>query len=468
MAARSYNYDSLSRLLCASNPETSSATCPPVATGAYILGTTGYSYDANGNVISKTSPAPNQTGTATVVTAFAYDALNRILSKSYNDAKTPTASFLYDSVSSFPSLTNTVGRLVEASGGAGIATYSEYDSMGRISGQFQYTPNSGNNSHPFAYTYDYLGDMLSASDGYFHTYTYAYNTAARLTTISGPGTPATLISGIHYNAAGQITSDTLGTAEAEVYTYTKKNQVLTETAVLNSTATYSYNLTYAPNGDVITGVDSVNGTWSYGYDQFNRLVCSNLAANGTCASPTSGVPTYSYIYDRFGNRWQQNGPRTMLATFTGNNHGNNNRLDGYAYDSAGNLLNDGVNYYTYDAENRVVQVQQGGSTGAVVATYQYDANGNRVSRTGVTSDTCDGTGKRDYSYDLAGHMALETNAGGTECRTEIYAGARHIVTNANGNASFDHSDWLGMSAVAIHTPAQHHSSPARACLSATD
>src|SRR5271168_2497661 len=60
-------------------------------------------------------------------------------------------------------------------------------------------------------------------------------------------------------------------------------------------------------------------------------------------------------FDRFGNRWQQNGPtNTFLATFTGNNPGNpqnNNRIDGYTHDAAGNIMNDGSHSYTYDAEN---------------------------------------------------------------------------------------------------------------------
>ena len=47
------------------------------------------------------------------------------------------------------------------------------------------------------------------------------------------------------------------------------------------------------------------------------------------SNPTSGTPTYSYTYDRFGNRWNQTGPQTFNATLTGNDPGspqNNNRM----------------------------------------------------------------------------------------------------------------------------------------------
>jgi hypothetical protein len=79
VAARTFSYDSLSPIVCASNPENSSAACPATASSTYILGTAGYAYDANGNLLSKTSPAPNQTGTTPATTTYAYDPLNRLL-----------------------------------------------------------------------------------------------------------------------------------------------------------------------------------------------------------------------------------------------------------------------------------------------------------------------------------------------------------------------------------------------------
>ncbi len=147
--------------------------------------------------------------------------------------------------------------------------------------------------------------------------------------------------------------------------------------------------------------------------------------------------------------WQQNGPYTFTASFTGNNTTNNNRMDGHSYDTAGNLLYDGTHYYFYDAENHLIQVDGAlgfcstGTGTAATACYVYDAEGRRVHRTGVVTDTCDGTGKRDYVYDLAGHWLLEVNANGTACQSEIYAGGRHLVTYAGGTPLFIHSDWLG-------------------------
>jgi RHS repeat-associated protein len=147
--------------------------------------------------------------------------------------------------------------------------------------------------------------------------------------------------------------------------------------------------------------------------------------------------------DRFGNRWQQNGPNSFIATFTGNipgNPQNNNRMDGYSYDAAGNLLNDGSHTYFYDAESRIIQV--GGTLGTcstATACYVYDANGQRIRKT-------TGSTSVDYLYDLAGHEIVEVSATGVWNRAEIYAGGRHLATYASGSGGttyFNHADWLG-------------------------
>ena len=182
---------------------------------------------------------------------------------------------------------------------------------------------------------------------------------------------------------------------------------------------YYFDLIYAGNGNILTGNDSVNGNWTYGYDALNRLASAN----------TSGQ-SYTYDYDRYGNRWHQNGPHTMMLSFSGNN----NRMDGYSYDAPGNLLNDAVHSYTYDAENRITQVD-GGST----ATYVYDANGRRVRKT-------TGRVSVDYLYDLDGNQITELGSKGAWNRGEVYAGGQHLATYSGGTKGttyFNHADWLG-------------------------
>jgi len=226
----------------------------------------------------------------------------------------------------------------------------------------------------------------------------------------------------------------------------KLTRLQSSTVKLNSSTLYSFSIgTFAPNGDILAANDSANGNWVYAYDAFNRLTCSNLASNGTCASPTNGNASYTYVYDRFGNRWQQNshvsGGSSFLATFTGNNPGNpqnNNRMDGYSYDTAGNVLNDGTHSYFYDAENRITKVDNGAT-----ATYVYDANGQRVQKTTTTGNPSDPAGTWIFVYDQSGRMVQEFNSpGNTFVRGHIYAGGRHLAM-VGGSTTFSHSDWLG-------------------------
>ena len=142
--------------------------------------------------------------------------------------------------------------------------------------------------------------------------------------------------------------------------------------------------------------------------------------------------------DRFGNRWQQNGSQSFIATFTGNNPGNpqnNNRMDGYSYDAAGNLLSDGLHQYKYDAENHLIQVDAGST-----ATYVYDADGNRVQKTTTTGSGGEVAGTWQFLYDQSGRMVQRYD--GTFWQGNIFVGGRHLVEDG-AVTNFSHSDWLG-------------------------
>lgn len=114
---RRFTYDSLSRLLTAHNPES---------------GTITYSYDADGNLLQKTSPASNQTGSTTQTSSYCYDELHRTKGKAYSTQTCPLTSpvvtYTYDSGS------NAKGKLTSLIDQAGSASYS-YDPLGRMTGE---------------------------------------------------------------------------------------------------------------------------------------------------------------------------------------------------------------------------------------------------------------------------------------------------------------------------------------------
>jgi RHS repeat-associated protein len=91
-------------------------------------------------------------------------------------------------------------------------------------------------------------------------------------------------------------------------------------------------------------------------------------------------------------------------------HGNN--TGEAAQRGNGNIVNDGLRIYLYDALNRPVQVTSVAS-GLVIATYRYDALNRRVQKTisngGITGDVTNGTS--NFYYD--GQQLIEKRGGGS-------------------------------------------------------
>lgn len=151
---------------------------------------------------------------------------------------------------------------------------------------------------------------------------------------------------------------------------------------------YSAGVTYEPDGDVENSSDSINGNWAYTYDGFNRL--STAVSSGS----VNGGLGCSEVYDRYGNRLAQNAYQGSCFA-PQHTSSANNRIDGFGYDQAGDVTNDGNHIYTYDAEGRVATLNT--ESGANLATYVYDAEGRRVRK--ISS-----SGNEDDIYDLSGHV----------------------------------------------------------------
>jgi YD repeat-containing protein len=262
---RSFTYDSLSRLLCSSNPETSFAACPVSATGAYLAGTTGYTYDPNGNLATKTVPQPNAVpgSTLTTVTNYSYDNLNRMLSKAYTNPPSGTLSSCY----SFDTATNGVGRLgaewttagscSTTSGYQTMRQFLAYDPMGRLWNEKQCvighctngpTPPcavSGNNAPYYqTYCYDLAGNMTWSVNGVNNVpgvssiwFTQAFDGAGRPSALTSSWNDAfhppalfTPDPTAGYTPAGALQNFTLGNRISVINTYDNRLRSTGETA----------------------------------------------------------------------------------------------------------------------------------------------------------------------------------------------------------------------------------------------
>ena len=285
LGLRTFSYDSLLRLTSESHPE-------------WGAGAMTYTYNSDNLMTKRTHPAPNQTNPAvTVDTTYAYDELHRLRSRTYSDGITPLATFNYDEATPLGFAgANTLGRVSSEVAGNAKSAFS-YDTMGRTLNNWQCTPQTcpTPSFYQLSYGYDLIGDPTSASNGAGVTFTYAYNTAHRLigmtSSLVDATHPLTLLSNVHYGRFG-VTGDTLGNGLNETFGYNSLGAFQSYTTA--PTTPYSFSLGYAPDRNITSASDSVNGNWTYSYDQFNRL--TGYSQNST---------PQTYVYDRNGNRLQQ-------------------------------------------------------------------------------------------------------------------------------------------------------------------
>ncbi|WP_213803761.1 hypothetical protein [Granulicella sp. dw_53] len=219
---RQFVYDSLSRLTSAHNPET----------GTIVNG-----YDGNGNLSVKTDARG-------ITQLYRYDALNRLLSKTYRNDPFGTASSCYQ----YDSAPGGIGLLgaewtqagdcpvaVPTAGAKTKRTILAYSPVGRVTSEQQCVLSSCAASHTVSYGYDLAGNLTSSTNGTgLLVFTNQYDGASRpqSITVTSPWTdithPATLFSNPVYGPAG-LSSAVLGATMTINRTYDNRQRVLSET-----------------------------------------------------------------------------------------------------------------------------------------------------------------------------------------------------------------------------------------------
>ena len=368
-----------------------------------INGLTSFTYDPNGNLLTVTD-AKNQVTTYTYDNmdrlAIRKDALNRTESYQYDlagnltqftDRKNQVATFQYDALNrrtqaTYPDATttfayDTVGRLTKASDtapGAGNIDFG-YDILDRL---IQETTPQGT----VAYQYDVLGRRTQMTANGQQPTTYQYDPASRLTQVA----QGSLAVGLGYDNANRRTS--LGYSNG-------------------TTTSYAYDLSSRLTGITHNGPAGIIEALTYTYDAAgNRF--SAARANGTASLLPSAVA--SAAYDAANQQTSFGG-----ATLT--------------YDNNGNLTNDGMNTYQWDARNRLIQITSG-----VNGLFNYDALGRR------TNKTVNGVANQ-FAYD-GNDIAAEIGGGavGANYLRSLNIDEPFIRQSGTGNEHY-HADALGSS-----------------------
>jgi RHS repeat-associated protein len=342
-------------------------------------------------------------------------------------------------------------------------------------------------SYSESYAYDSnkrVSSVTRSMDGRNYTTGFQYNTANQQTQMTYPSgrvinfghdnkgrltSAGSFLSSVTYNGISQLTGTTLGNGVTESYGYDANRMQLTSQTATKSggSANGLMNLTYgyqasagqmgagstAGNAGQLMTISGTMGaipckgcpdtttteTASYTYDVVGRLVTSNQASNGSLAQRR-------FAYDRWGNRtgmWdavsggnqiqnvvlQQSGgaPTNRLTSVT-----TSGLTANYSYDASGNVTNDGVHAYTFDAENRIVSVDSG-----TTATYAYDASNRRFKKVSGGATT-------HYIWQASQVIAEHNGSTGAVVTDYAYFGSRMIANVSGGNTQYLLSDPLSV------------------------
>jgi RHS repeat-associated protein len=345
-------------------------------------------------------------------------------------------------------------------GGTGTAATTFYDA-----GTVNLTINGTEETVNYA-----QGDTASSVASKFVT-AFAGDTAVAVNSSGATLAVASKTTGSSTDYAYAVTS-TYDSKDFSSPSFASKSGSLTGGTNGSSSATtvYSYSIPaytgstpagYDANGNIVGLMDSVMGSWKYQYDSLNRVT-------GGANSGGGPNPGYSdcFAYDNWGNRTLEaytatacgSSPApTTAATYNTNNQitATGKMVNGYIYDAAGNVLNDGMNSYAYDNEERICAVQSV-FTGTITG-YIYDATGSRVAKVTQNSLSCAltaGAYSLTASYALGpnGEEFSEFNSTNVWQYSNVYADGKLFATYLNSPSEIDFTlyDWLGTKRVTVH------------------
>ena len=404
---RTFTYSSLGRLLSAANPEN---------------GTIAYTYNPDtGDLLTRTDARG-------FAVAYTYDGLHRLTFKDYSGDGSATPDVTYEYYTTAATAPNK-GQLKSVISSAATMTYSNYDTLGRFRTNTQQVTGSAA-VYTLRYTY-WLNDewkTLRYPSG--RIVTFGTDDAGRANKVSAGGkTYADLTAQLStpaYYPDGRIAWLKFGN---DLWVTNDYRPAGTPTLLKFGTSMGAFDKAqlqydYAPgtnNGNLLSHVIWRGGTdfWrqDYTYDDVNRLLVAKEWRKNRTSNPVQWTRTNSY--DRFGNRWVSTSGLTFADTHeptAGTNFNKNtNRLNGLAYDPAGNLLQYNPYTLTYDAENRLLGMTSPTNGNG---SFSYDGDGLRVKRTWTPNGGTPTT--TYYVYDASGRLATEYSTAAAPSTDTVY------------------------------------------------
>lgn len=410
---RKFLYDSLSRLQTATNPES---------------GTVRYEYDTNGNLSFETDARG-------VSTRYVYDALNRVINRSYTTEfaqgyiPSPIVTYSYDDYR----VPFSKGKLTRVHSSATDDRTVAFDAAGRITESAQITDGA---SFQLRYRFDLAGNLIEQSYPSGRKVRNTFGQDGRLSSVAsareGQGLRV-VASRFVYDASGSSVGVRFGNGLWERSTFNVRGGLTRVTLGGTSTSSESVDISIgyqatADNGNVSAISMSENGSQSkiqsFQYDELNRIT------SAAERSQDSLIWRQAFNYDRFGNRRYDEIqtttlPRNCLAGFVQTVCASDRKrlnpslsntdnkpvrdqdgdgVDDFRVDSSGNVLTDptGLTFY-YDSNHRQVQVED--RYRSLVSRYAYDGLGRRIKKTTYVNNQPDET--TVFVYDAFSKVVAE-------------------------------------------------------------
>ena len=376
-----YYYDSLNRLTQkvpdpSTNEPTVSFTYTPTGkykTSTALDGTVYYTYDALDRLITKDTPE----GTLN----YTFDAAGNVTSIISTHPKGPSVSYTYDNLNRLSTVVdnrlqggNTTNYTYDPASNLTIATYPNglqssytYDTLNRLTAL---------SSSVSSYTYQLgpTGNRTGATEGTGRTLNWSFDGIYRLTNETIGNDPANENGSVRYGldpvGNRQSASSSLSGVNSGSFTYTVDDETSTDT--------------YDANGNTTT-----SGGKTFTYDSENHM--TSMTANGTVVT---------MVYDAFGNRVAKtvNGVTTQYLV---EDDVNPTGLPQVVEETVNGAVTRSYTYgleriseaqpiqgawtpsfYEYDGAGSVRQLTN--AANSVTDTYEYDAFGNAVNKTGAT------------------------------------------------------------------------------------
>ena len=386
--------------------------------------------------------------------SYTYDEFRRLTSVTDPLGRVTTTAYRPDSIEKKPlSVTLPSGK----------KTIFQYDRAWNLTSK---TEGAGSaDAATTSYSYDNVNNLIRMVDGTGKAWTYTYDNRNRRISAKDPLGNTTLVA---YDAEGNLVSSTRPDGKTSSSTYDAMNRLTSTTDQAGNTTSFAYD----GGGNLLSTTDAKGGTYSYSYDSLNRRLSMSYPSTSGGAS---GGTSEQWSYDGVGNLSTYTTRAGQVCSYS---YDTRNRNTGYhwsgngsdgtssvakSYDVAGRLLSlsnaASVITYSYDSANELLSETQS-VTGQQPHTlsYSYDLDGNRV---GVTypsgsqlglgyngrnlpaSIVVDGTSMASFAYDGNGKRVSRTLENGIST-TATYDTASRLTGLSSPVASYSYSlDSLG-------------------------